>query len=756
MVEKIYPVTKYGVQFEVRATSPEEAAAKAQATDVATVARVIARNGTTRVFERPNGQRYVVSPNFSSLDPAAVEKALAGMSAGDISRTGIDESIIAANPLAARGVQFLRGVPAAGAYLDEAMGAALGPEARAAVRATSGAMERQRPAETLGLNLAGGVTGTAGALAAATMAAPAAITSALGAVAGTGPRIAQMARLAVTGLVGGATEGGIYGYGEGTTPQERGSEAATGAAFGGVMGGLMGMATPLVEAGVRNVASLIRRSDIATIAATLGISANAARVIKNTFEMGGDMQTAIARVEQAGAQGIIGDAGEAAQALLDATAASGPAAAAAVRGPLDARMSEVSENLDTGLTGLLGQPAEGPVTAVSEIMDASRAQRTSAYDTAYATPIDYASPAGQNIENIVLNRVEPSILMSAIREANAEMADRGLTNQQIMARILPNGSVQFAEMPNVRQLDELKKGLRKLAAAAKNREGMVVIDTPESLRYARQANDLGAAITDATGGAQGPYGTATRIGGDTIQERNAYELGEALLSPRTRVEAVRLELGPNPSDAQVAAAKRGLRTRIDQIVGDVKRIPSDPNLDARQALATLREMSSDNAREKIRRVMGVEADDVFKMLDEAMVAAETRAATAVNSRTAIRQSTKENVNDLTSAGAVGEALRGEPVNTTKRLIQGITGYTDEFTTQQRQRVYQDLAKALTEKRGPDAVVALRVLDAAMRGQALTDAQTDMLAKLVTTALVSGSVPTLGREAQTQFGQTGTQ
>jgi hypothetical protein len=206
----------------------------------------------------------------------------------------------------------------------------------------------------------------------------------------------------------------------------------------------------------------------------------------------------------------------------------------------------------------------------------------------------------------------------------------------------------------------------------------------------------------------------------------------------------------------VAATKRGLRTRIDQIVGDVKRIPSDPNLDARQVLATLREMSSDNAREKIRRVMGVEADDVFRMLDEAMIAAETRAATSVNSRTAIRQSTQENVNDLTSAGAVGEALRGDPVNTTKRLIQGITGYTDEFTVRQRQRIYQDLAKALTEKRGPDAVVALRVLDAAMRGQALTDAQTDMLAKLVTTALVSGSVPTLGREAQTQFGQTGTQ
>jgi hypothetical protein len=360
-----------------------------------------------------------------------------------------------------------------------------------------------------------------------------------------------------------------------------------------------------------------------------------------------------------------------------------------------------------------------------------------------------------NIENIVFNRIEPDILMSAINKANAEMRDLGTQNQQIMAQIGADGTVEFVEMPNVLQLDQLKRALDALARGAKRTEGVTTVNTPESLRYARQANDLRDAIEDATidpATGQSLYGQALKLGGDTIQEREAFGLGMDLLSPSTRVEDVKLGLGAKPSNAQIEAAKRGMRTRIEEIVGNVRRIPSDPNIDARQALAVMREMGSDNARKKIRAVMGAEADDVIKMLDEAMVSAETRAAMSVNSRTAIRQATDQNVGELTSPGVVGQALRGEPINTTKRIIQAVTGYTDEFSVAQRQKVYMDLAKALTEKRGPDAVVALRALDAAMQGQSLTDAQTDMLAKLVTSALVSGSVPALGRETASQFGE----
>jgi hypothetical protein len=748
MTERTYPVTVNGVQFEVRASSPQDAAQKAQQIDASTTPRIIARQGSTRVFERPNGQRYVVSPGFSSTDSERVQQALTGMTGGEIARGAADQSIIAQAPFAARAGEVARGIPFAGSYLDELLGAVRGPEAAASARMVSGAMQRERPGETLGLNVLGGLASGG----AAALAAPARAAGLLGGVLGQGSRASQVARGAGAGLAAGAVEGGIYGFGEGTDMPSRVSEAATGAGFGGGVGAIMGGATPLVEAGVRNVTGLIRRSDIAQIAATFGISANAARVIKNTFEMGGDMNAAMQRLQQAGSEGMIADAGEAAQALLDATAASGPAGAAAARGPIEERMARVGERLETGLTQQLGQPAEGPVTAVSEIMQRTQAQRANVYDQAYRTPINYADTSGQQIESILRSRIEPDILSQAIREANAEMMDRGLVNQQIMAQIAPDGSVNFVEMPNVRQLDELKKALNQLSRNARNFEGAVPVETQQSLRYARQASDLRDALIEATGGSQGTYAQAVKIGGDTIQERNAYELGERLLSPRTRIEDVALELGRNPSAAQIEAAQRGLRTRIDQVVGDVRRIPSDPNIDARQALATLREMSSDNARQKISRLMGPRSQELFNMLDEAMVAAETRAAMAVNSRTAMRQATKADVAGLTAPGVVGQALRGEAINTTQALVQAVTGYTDEFSTQQQQRIYQDIARALTEARGPNAQIALRALDAAMSGQRLTDQQTDILARMIAGALTGGVAPSAGRETAAQFNQ----
>jgi hypothetical protein len=748
MVERTYPVTVNGMQYEVRASSPQEAAERARGIDASTTPRIIAREGSTRVFERPNGQRYVVSPGFSSTDPERVQQALSGMTGGEISRQSIDEGIIAQAPFAARAGEVARGIPFIGSYLDEALGAVRGPEAAASARMATGAMQRQRPGETMALNIGGGLA-SAGLAAAA---APARAAGLLSNIVGQGSRASQVARGAGAGLLGGGVEGGIYGFGEGTDMPSRVSEAATGAGFGGAISAIAGGATPLIEAGVRNVTGLIRRSDIAQIASTFGISPNAARVIKNTFEMGGDMNAAMQRLQQAGSEGMLADAGEAAQALLDATAASGPAGAAAARGPIEERMARVGERLETGLTQQLGEPAEGPVTAVSEIMERTREDRSNLYNQAYRQPIDYAAPQGRDIESILQTRIEPNVLNQAIQEANAEMRDRGMVNQQIMAQVGDDGQIRFVEMPNVQQLDELTKSLNALARNARNTEGLVPVETPQSIRYRRQAQDLRQAVIDATGGDESPYRAAVQAGGDTIQERNAYELGERLLSPRTRVEEVNLELGRNPSAAQIEAAQRGLRTRIDQVVGDVRRIPSDPNIDARQALATLREMSSDNARAKISRLMGPRAQELFNMLDEAMVAAETRAAMSVNSRTAMRQATKENVAEMTAPGVVGQALRGDPINTSRQLIQAVTGYTDEFSAQQRQRIYQDIARALTEARGPNAQIALRALDAAMAGQRLTEEQTDILARLVAGSITGGVAPTAGRETATQFNQ----
>ena len=733
MAKRSYPVTRDGIQFEVRAESKEEAQRMAENADLSSVARVIAREGSTRIFQRPNGNRYLVSPNYSTTDPEKVNKALQGMSAAQISSQAIDEDILKQYPVAARAGEFVRGVPFAGSYLDEALSATLGPEAGVGARALSGAMQRQQPAETLGLNIAGGVTGTAGALAAA----PQAVSSALAAAVGQGSRAAQVARAALTGSGAGMLEGAVYGAGEGTDAQSRMEEAGSGAAIGAAAGGIFGGAAPLASEAFANIARIFKRSDIGTIASTFKISRDAAKVIKNTFDQGGDIPAAVANLQRAGSEGMLADAGPAAQALLDAASISGGTAGRTVRDAISERMSRTSASVEETLNQSLGDPAAGPRTAVNEIATRTAPQREQAYGLAYGTPIDYATEQGRKIEAMLsrINRIDPKVLRDAIAEANADMEYRNISNQQIMAQIADDGRVVFTEMPNVQQLDEIKKALGKIAYDQNTDQfGRL---TNAGKRYAGLATELRDAISDAVE----PYGAAVSIGGDKLAEERAFSLGQELLKAGTRLEDLTFELGKSPSQAQIDAAKSGLRLYIDEALGNVRAIASDPSadvLEARQVIKAVTDLSSDKARAKIKKLMGAEADALLSQIDQAAQSATVRAAMAQNSKTAGRQSIDTTVSQLTEPSIVGQALQGEAVNTTKALIQAVTGQTGEYTVARRQRIYNDIAKALTEKRGENALTALRVLDAAMRGQEMTDAQVDSLAKMLAGVLFSGA------------------
>jgi hypothetical protein len=215
-------------------------------------------------------------------------------------------------------------------------------------------------------------------------------------------------------------------------------------------------------------------------------------------------------------------------------------------------------------------------------------------------------------------------------------------------------------------------------------------------------------------------------------------LGRDLLSTRTEIEDIGFELGTTPSAAQTEAAKSGLRSYIAKVLGDVRAVPSDMNLDAREVVKAVTDMSSSNARAKIRALMGAEADALLKQVDEAAQSAVVRTAMATNSKTAIRGNIKQTVEELTTPGVLGQAMAGEPINSSKALIQAITGQTKEFTAQQRQRIFEDISRALTEKRGQTAVAALDYLEQAMRGQPLTAAQNEFLARQIAgTAMIAG-------------------
>ena len=725
--------------YEVEVDAPTEAQAIEEAKkNYKTMPRIIAKQpGDIRIFERPSGDRYLVSPGYSTSDAKKIEQVLQGANIGELVKAEQYEDVLEEYPITSKLAQFVKGVPFVGSYLDEALGV-ISPEATTGTRALQSAMEAQRPGQTALLNIAGGLTGGAGIAAGL----PRAVTGAV--VGPTAMRTAPgVARGIATGTALGGAEGAIYGYGEGTTPEERMAAAQRGAGFGAAAGGVLGGALPLVSKGAKNLADVIKKSDLNIIANALNISSNAAKVIKNTFQMGGDMDAAMAAIKKAGDEGMLADAGQAAQALLDASASGGGQAGTIARTAIDQRMQRTGQSLDTTLDATLGDAPVGPRTAVENIAARTAPERNRLYTEAYDSPINYSGPEGEAILK-VLDKAPSSLMARAIEEANEVMRMSGMPSRtHIKATIADDGAVSFEELPNVMQLDELKKALQTIAYENVDTFGRI---TAKGTRYNKLAGELKDAVSDAVP----VYADAVKLGGDKISEERAFKLGAELLRPNTELEDVLSQFGEDASAAQISAAKQGLRRYIDKAIGDVRAIASDPTaeaIDAREVIKVVTDLSSKNSRKKIKAMLGAEADALLKQIDEAAQSASVRAALAVNSKTAQRTAIRESVEQVTQPGVLGTAMRGEPLMTSQKLIQAVSGQTDEFTEAQKQRIFEEISRALTQRRGRSAQEALRLIDSAMAGQPLTDAQNQFLAQQIALTLYGGVAPTTGRSAE---------
>tara|TARA_R110000772_G_scaffold268315_1_gene394786 strand:- start:48 stop:2279 length:2232 start_codon:yes stop_codon:yes gene_type:complete len=732
--------TPDGNEVEVLANTPEDAQSKVKKDDAWKGMPKIIFKGSdnVRIFERPNGQRYLVSPGFTSSNPETIEKVLKGATAGEASTSGFDQSTISQAPVVSKLTQFIKGVPFLGSYADEAMGLLGGEDKMETMRTIQSAMERERPKETAALNLAGAAVGSVPMA----LAAPARAVSAI-----SGPlnsrNLLTIPRGVATGAGIGSLEGAVYGAGEGTDPESRLSKAKTTALYGAGGGAVIGAAAPIAAKGIRNIANVIRRSDIALISSTLKISRDAAKVIKNTFTIGGDIDAALSAVKKAGDEGMLADAGPAAQALLDASSAGGGQAAQTVNTALNRRMQSSGQALDANLNATLGEAPVGPRTAVEAIAERTAEQRSILYGEAYSTPIDYASSQGDEISS-VLSKTPDNVMSQAVIEANEEILMGNLPGKkQIKVVVGEDGNLSFSELPNVMQLDELKKALQGIARENVDQFGRL---TAKGVRYDRLAGEL----RDAVSGAVPVYGDAVKLGGDKIAEEGAFQIGADLLKSSTELEDVIKQFGPNTPSAQLDAAKQGLRRYIEKAIGDVRAIASDPTaeaLDARQVIKIVSEISSKNSRKKIRSLLGAEADALLKRVDEAAQSAAVRAATSVNSKTAQRTAIRETVSEITEPGIIGTAMKGEPLNTSRRVVQAITGQTDEFTAAQKQRIFEDIARALTEKKGKTAQEALRLISKAMDGQAITEAQSTFLAQQISLISLGSTAPTASRAAR---------
>ncbi len=625
--------------------------------------------------------------------------------------------------------QAIEGVPFAGEYLDEASGVideALGGTpglVEARVRAGNEQFEKDHPYQSIAANLTGGIAATAPVAMAAL---PSLAARAPASMAG------KVAFGAGAGFVGGGVEGAVSGYGEGTNETERRERALNRGLVGAGIGAPLGAIAPVLAKGAENLIGYISNKADKATAKGLGVSPESAEVVGRMLT-NDDPTAAAARIAQAGDGAMLADAGPATAGLLDATIQQAGPAGRIARDAIDSRSKAAGREVRSALDQFLGKP-RGIKAAGKDIAERSKAIRKRAYDAAYNTPINYASPEGAAVEE-VLSRIPARQMTAAITDANEEMVSLGLKNQQIMAKIADDGTVAFVEMPNVRQLDALKQALDRAGSV----EDIFGRPTQESIRPRRMARQLRKAIGDAAVTDKGvkTYDRAVSLGGQKIAEDKALETGRRILQPNFTREDVADAL-EGASTAELRQAKIGLRRQVDEVMVNVKRSIGDANMDAREGVKAMKELSSPAVREKIATVMGAkDAKKLTARIDRAAKAFELQARTADNSKTFARGEFKGMIAEITEPGAIGKLMEGSPMQAGRAIIQSMTKMDPKARREVEERIAGEIAKVLTQRRGAEAQAAAKSLITTLERQPATQALAKRVAGIAGVATVSG-------------------
>lgn len=495
------------------------------------------------------------------------------------------------------------------------------------------------------------------------------------------PTASMAARVGV-GMAEGGGLGALYGSGS----AEEG-ERVKGGLVGGGLGASLGGAVPLVAQGVGSAyRSIVDRLSRNQVARSAGVDPAVASQLAQTLDADGTLGAqGRANMQSAGQEAMLADAGPNARAVLDTAIQRGGPGSVLARGRIDERVGRDAASLTQAMDNTLGQP-QGLTSATSSIRQGTASARGTAYDTAYSAPINYADPRGVKIEEIIKGRV-PS---SAISKANELMRVEGLKSQQIKATISDDGTAVFENLPDVRQLDYITRGLNDVASEADGK-GALGGTTAVGRAYSDLSKELRGTLRDLVP----EYGNALDTAADAISQSKAVKLGANILSPASTMDDVAIAT-QGISKAERDALKQGLRSNIENRVANVTRTVQDGNTDAREAMKAIKDLSSRANREKVSAAIGdAEAKTLFDEIDRIAKSFELRGSVAENSKTFARQSTNRLVEGMTAPGAVGTAAQGEPIKATKKIVQLLTGQTPERVNARQDAIYSQIADYLT-------------------------------------------------------------
>jgi hypothetical protein len=538
----------------------------------------------------------------------------------------------------------------------------------------------------------------------------------------------SLGRAIATGAGLGASAGAVQGFAEG----EGGLENRGGNALGGwVVGGALGGAVPAVGRAAGAVTRFFKdRSAVnATadkIARDLGISPQAARQVADAV-MSDDPAIMTSNIRAAGPDAMLADAGPSVQGALDAAMQRPGAASRIGMTKIEERAAKALTRINDTLDNVLGKP-QGAETAKAAVRSGTSSARSAAYDAAYSAPIDYASDAGRRLEALL-----PRVPGKAIRDANLLMQLDGDTSRQILAEIAEDGTVKYTRMPDVRQIDYIKRALDQAATSG---DGQGALGGQTALGRAYQG--LARQIRDGLKEAVPAYGQALETSADAIGRVRGIEAGYGLLKPGTTRESIKDALS-NMTGPERKAAKQGVRDYLDDTLANVRAVVSDPNLDAREARKALGELTSRASKEKLSYLLRDDAPKLFSALEEAQRALGLRAAVSQNSKTAARLAYNERSKELLEPGLIRRVISGRPVQAAQGIGEAFAGTTPQAMARGADRMNAQVVETLTQP-GQDA--ALQSMAAIQRriAETMVDPRAGQTVRNATTALGFSGLP----------------
>ena len=605
----------------------------------------------------------------------------------------------------------VKGVPFAGEYADEVLGALSGQAGQTEVaRQMQSQFAEEHPVATPIMQIGTGIAATA----------PVALGSGL--IKGAGLVQKGLKALGMGAFFGG-TEGAISGYGAGVG-EGRTGEAIKRGMIGTAAGAVLAPAATLIGAGTRKVGEWFADRPLKAAATAMGVTPTVARVIRS-ISQATDIDEAQKVLKTAGGDTFLADLSPKASNLLDAmmqTASEAPqigmkaitARAEGANSRLVAEMNKAFGGAPSGMTSIVDsiknrltpeaqklQRAATPGQPMPEGALETVAQKTTRlYNQAYTTAIDYTTPAGRAVESL-MGRLPKGPLAAAIKTTNERMKMREIDIEQILVDEAGNKT----SLLNVAQLDHLKRTYDAIV-----RDGTDGI-TGKLNAAAVDAKYAATQIRNITRNASAAYGEALKTASGPLGQQEAVDFGSRMLrngDKYTRDTVARVL--KDMTAPELEAARLGAREHIDEMMAVVTRTASDPQVEVRQVQKILTALSSPSARKKLVLLLGGDnSKKVFNELDRAGIALNLKAATIANSRTAGRLMEKEAIDAMTGRPILEAIGSGKPIASTQEMVKLMTGMTDEAIEARRGGLYAEIASALVNIRGDNAMKALRLM-----------------------------------------------